>query len=63
MLVTAEALWRDGTVPTLVLVGHRIGYSADGLSRALVRRGLSWTAIRSDAYRRSFGRFMSGEAV
>lgn len=63
VLVAAEYFWRDGLAPTLTLVGDRIGYSADGLSRGLIRRGLSWPAIRSDAYRRSFGRFMSGEAV
>lgn len=61
VLVTAERLWRDGRVPTLELVASHTGYSPDGLSRTLVRRGLSWTAIRSDARRRSFGRFMSGE--
>jgi hypothetical protein len=63
VLVDAERLWREGEPPTLRLVGLNIGYTADGLSRALVRRGLSWTAIRNDAYRRSFGRFMSGEVA
>ena len=63
VLMAAEDLWREGAPPTLRLVGLKIGYSADGLSRALVRLGLSWNAIRSDAYRRSFGRFMSGEAA
>jgi hypothetical protein len=58
-----EVLDTIGTVPTLEPVGWRIGYSADGLSRALRRRGLFWTAIRSDARRRSFGRFMSGEVA
>jgi hypothetical protein len=53
VLVAAEHFWRRKTVPTLELVGGRIGYSEKGLSRALVHRELSWPAIRSDALRRS----------
>jgi hypothetical protein len=60
VLAKAEELWRDEQVPTLRLVAPSVGYSTDSLSRALVARDLSWTAIRSDARRRSFGRFMSG---
>ena len=66
VLITAEQLWRKGELPTLKLVAFKIGYSnrsGDSLSRSLVRHGLSWPAIRHDAYRRAYGRLMSGEAA
>lgn len=59
----ATRLWgeRPGG-PTLALVAAAIGYSEDGLSRALQRRGIDWRAVRDDSERQAFGRVSVGKA-
>ena len=49
----AAAIWRGGTRPTLAAVAQAIGWSPDGLGRALRRAGIDWRLVRADAERRA----------
>ena len=49
----AAVIWQGGTRPTLAAVARAIGWSPDGLGRALKRAGIDWRLVRADAERRA----------